>query len=200
MFKSKLGLFLLVLLMPITIIGCNNNKTEENKIMETQKEENKVTFVTLKTNLGDIKIKLFDKDAPKTVENFIKLSKEDFYTGTKFHRVIKDFMIQGGDPNSKLDDWSTHGMGGPGYTFEDEINEHKLVKGTLAMANSGPATNGSQFFIVTALTTPWLDGRHTAFGEVVDGMDIVDKIEQVETNGNDHPVEDIVINGVEIEQ
>jgi len=154
----------------------------------------------MKTNFGDIKLELFSKDAPKTVENFISLSESAFYEGVKFHRVIRDFMIQGGDPNSKDDDWSNDGMGGPGYTFEDEINKHKVVRGALAMANSGPDTNGSQFFIVTAEATPWLDGKHTVFGRVVEGLDIVSKIESVETNQNDHPTTDVVIASIEIQK
>lgn len=131
----------------------------------------------MRTNFGDIKLELFEKDAPITVENFVKLSKSGFYNKTKFHRVIKDFMIQGGDPNSKDNDSSNDGFGGPGYVFKDEINNHKLLNGILAMANSGPNTNGSQFFIVTAESTPWLDGKHTVFGKVLEGMDVVEKIE-----------------------
>ncbi|HLD61842.1 MAG TPA: peptidylprolyl isomerase [Patescibacteria group bacterium] len=153
----------------------------------------------LKTNFGDIALELFSADAPKTVENFIKLSKSGFYNGTKFHRVIKGFMIQGGDPNSKDDDWSDDGMGGPGYKFEDEINSHKLARGTLAMANAGANTNGSQFFVITAESTPWLDGKHTAFGKVLSGMDIVDKIESVKVNENDHPTDDVIVNTIEIQ-
>ncbi|HRY62669.1 MAG TPA: peptidylprolyl isomerase [Candidatus Paceibacterota bacterium] len=153
---------------------------------------------TMKTNMGDIVLELYKDKAPVTVENFVKLSNSGFYNGTKFHRVIKDFMIQGGDPNSKLADWSTHGMGGPGYAFEDEINDIKLVAGVLAMANAGPNTNGSQFFIVTAESTPWLDGKHTAFGKVIGGMDIVKKIEDVATGQNDHPLEDVVVESISI--
>jgi len=152
----------------------------------------------LKTNFGDIALELFSADAPKTVENFIKLSKSGFYSGTKFHRVIKGFMIQGGDPNSKDDDWSDDGMSGPGYKFEDEINSHKLVRGTLAMANAGANTNGSQFFVITAESTPWLDGKHTAFGKVLSGLDIVDKIESVKVNENDHPMDDVIVSNIEI--
>ncbi|OGY62206.1 MAG: peptidylprolyl isomerase [Candidatus Harrisonbacteria bacterium RIFCSPHIGHO2_01_FULL_44_13] len=148
---------------------------------------------TLKTNFGDIKLEFFNADAPKTVENFIKLAQSGFYSGTKFHRVMKDFMIQGGDPNSKDDDWSDDGRGGPGYAFEDEINQHQLVKGVLAMANAGPNTNGSQFFIVTAEATPWLDGKHTVFGKVIEGMDVVSKIENVAVNENNHPTEEVVV-------
>lgn len=163
---------------------------------EPQPEPNPI--ITLKTNFGDITLELFKKDAPKTVENFLKLAKEDFYSGTKFHRVIKGFMIQGGDPNSKDDDPSNDGKGGPGYTFEDEINQHKLVRGVLAMANSGPNTNGSQFFIVTAESAPHLDGKHTAFGKVIKGMETVEKIENLPTDKNDRPKEDAVIEKVEI--
>jgi len=132
------------------------------------------------TNHGDITIELFDEDAPKTVENFKKLAGDNFYNGVIFHRVIKDFMIQGGDPTGT-------GRGGPGYTFEDEFNDHKIVRGALAMANAGPNTNGSQFFIVTTDAAPWLDGKHTVFGQIVDGMDVVDKIEGSETDHADKP-------------
>ena len=155
--------------------------------------EDKNSTVALRTNFGDIKLELFQKDAPKTVDNFLNLAKTGFYDGTKFHRVIPDFMIQGGDPNSKDDDWNNDGMGGPGYQFKDEINSHKLVRGVLAMANSGPNTNGSQFFIITKEATPWLDGRHTAFGKVIEGMEIVTKIENLPRNQNDHPLEDATI-------
>jgi cyclophilin family peptidyl-prolyl cis-trans isomerase len=152
----------------------------------------------LKTNLGDIEIEFYGADSPKTVNNFLKLAKSGFYDGTRFHRVIKDFMIQGGDPNSKDDDWSNDGMGGPGYKFEDEFNSHPLVRGSLAMANSGPNTNGSQFFIVTAPSTPWLDGKHTNFGQVIKGMEIVDKIEASEVNADDHPLKDAEIKSIEL--
>lgn len=167
-----------------TSSGIKENTTKENILTEQNKI---VNIITLKTNLGDIKLELFENDAPKTAANFIKLSKEGFYNGTRFHRVIKDFMIQGGDPNSKDDNWADDGMGGPGYQFEDEINSHKLVRGVLAMANAGPNTNGSQFFIVTAQATSWLDGKHTAFGRVMEGMDVVDKIEAIQTFANDNP-------------
>jgi cyclophilin family peptidyl-prolyl cis-trans isomerase len=146
---------------------------------------------TLHTNHGAIEVELFDADAPKTVENFRKLSTDGFYDGVIFHRVIKDFMIQGGDPTGT-------GTGGPGYTFEDEFNEHKIVRGALAMANAGPGTNGSQFFIVTTGAAPWLDGKHTVFGEVVSGMDAVDSIEATPTGARDKPVDDAVIERVEL--
>src|SRR3954449_7591830 len=138
--------------------------------------------VTLHTNHGAIEIELYEDDAPKTVENFVKLARDGFYDGVIFHRVIKDFMIQGGDPTGT-------GTGGPGYTFEDEINDKKIVRGALAMANAGPNTNGSQFFVVTTGAAPWLDGKHTVFGEVIDGMDVVDAIESVPTGAGDKPLE-----------
>ncbi|MDD4988995.1 MAG: peptidylprolyl isomerase [Candidatus Pacebacteria bacterium] len=152
--------------------------------------------VTLKTSMGDIVLELFPDKAPKTVDNFISLAKKGFYDGTKFHRVIKDFMIQGGDPLSKGSDTSRYGTGGPGYSFADEINDVKLVQGVLAMANSGPDTNGSQFFIVTANATPWLDGHHTVFGKVISGMDVVLAIGKVKTGQNDLPVTPVVVNQV----
>lgn len=173
-----------------------NNAVTNNVNMEKESSYQ----ATMKTSMGNIVLELYGDKAPKTVENFVKLATSGFYNGTKFHRVIKDFMIQGGDPNSKLADWSTHGMGGPGYKFEDEINDVKLVDGVLAMANSGPNTNGSQFFIVTAPATPWLDGLHTAFGKVIGGMDVVKNIENVETDKmrGDHPVKDVVVESIEI--
>lgn len=152
----------------------------------------------IKTNFGDISVKFYAQESPITVNNFMNLAKAGFYNGIKFHRVIKDFMIQGGDPNSKDDDWSNDGQGGPGYKFQDEINQHKLVKGSFAMANSGPNTNGSQFFIVTANAVSWLDGKHANFGYVSDGMDVIEKIEKVKVNENDHPAEDVVINNIEL--
>jgi len=159
-----------------------------------------VKVAVLETNYGTIKLKLFEELAPKTVGNFETLANQGFYDGVKFHRVIKDFMIQTGDPNSKDNDWSDDGYGGPGYAFEDEINSKLLVRGVVAMANSGEDTNGSQFFVVTAESTPWLDGKHTVFGEVMEGMDVVDAIESVETNENDHPVTDVIINKVYIKE
>ena len=140
----------------------------------------------LNTSHGPIHVELFDDDAPKTVSNFRKLASEGFYDGVIFHRVIPDFMIQGGDPTGT-------GSGGPGYTFEDEFNEHKIVRGALAMANAGPNTNGSQFFIVTTEAAPWLDGKHTVFGRVVEGMDVVDQISRVPKDARDRPQEPVVL-------
>jgi peptidyl-prolyl cis-trans isomerase B (cyclophilin B) len=136
---------------------------------------------TMHTNAGAIELELFDDDAPKTVANFRKLASDGFYDGVTFHRIIPDFMIQGGCPQGT-------GTGGPGYTFEDEINEHKIVRGALAMANAGPNTNGSQFFIVTTVQAPWLDGKHTVFGRVTNGMDVIDTLEATETDASDRPV------------
>lgn len=141
------------------------------------------------TSAGEIVIELFDEDAPKTVENFKTLGQDGFYDGLIFHRIIKDFMIQGGCPDGT-------GTGGPGYKFEDEFNDHKVVRGALAMANAGPNTNGSQFFLVTTPEASWLDGKHTVFGQVVEGMDVVDTIEDVETDGRDKPLEDVTITSV----
>jgi len=146
---------------------------------------------TIHTNHGAIEVELFDDDAPKTVENFRKLASDGFYDGVVFHRIIKDFMIQGGDPTGT-------GRGGPGYTFEDEPNQHKVVRGALAMANAGPNTNGSQFFIVTTDAAPWLDGKHTVFGQVTSGMEVVDAIEGQDTDRQDRPREDVVMERVEL--
>jgi peptidyl-prolyl cis-trans isomerase B (cyclophilin B) len=146
---------------------------------------------TMQTNQGAIEIELFDDDAPKTVENFKKLANDGFYNGVIFHRVIPDFMIQGGDPTGT-------GTGGPGYQFEDEFNDHKVERGALAMANAGPNTNGSQFFIVTAEATPWLDGKHTVFGKVISGMEVVDTIEQTDTDSRDKPLEEMRIESISI--
>jgi cyclophilin family peptidyl-prolyl cis-trans isomerase len=152
-----------------------------------------VSTATMKTSEGDIVLELFDEDAPKTVANFKQLASQGFYDGLIFHRVIEDFMIQGGCPQGT-------GTGGPGYTFEDEINPHKVVRGALAMANAGPNTNGSQFFIVTTEEAPWLDGKHTVFGEVREGMDVVNRIGTTKTDARDRPVEPIGIESIELEQ
>ena len=146
---------------------------------------------TLHTSAGPVTVELFDDAAPKTVANFRTLTADGFYDGLIFHRVIRDFMIQGGCPEGT-------GTGGPGYTFEDEINEHKVVRGALAMANSGPNTNGSQFFIVTTGAAPWLDGKHTVFGQVTGGMDAVEAIEATATDASDRPLEAQVIERMEL--
>lgn len=207
--------FLLFFTISLAIIGAScQSETPKEQSKDNLTPKKTMTEVTLPdfdkplepniiadfdTSHGTVKIKLFVKDAPRTVNNFIHLAQQGFYDGTKFHRVIKDFMIQGGDPNSRDDNWDNDGRGGPGYKFEDEINTHKLIRGRLAMANSGPDTNGSQFFIVTTKETPWLDGKHTVFGEVISGMDVVDKIEKVGVNENDHPLSDVIIKKVNVQ-
>jgi cyclophilin family peptidyl-prolyl cis-trans isomerase len=148
-----------------------------------------MSAATMQTNHGAIEIELFDDDAPKTVDNFKKLAGDGFYDGVIFHRIIDDFMIQGGDPTGT-------GSGGPGYQFEDEFNDHPVERGALAMANAGPNTNGSQFFIVTADACPWLDGKHTVFGQVQEGMDVVDRLEGVQTGAGDRPSEPIGIDSI----
>jgi peptidyl-prolyl cis-trans isomerase B (cyclophilin B) len=145
----------------------------------------------IQTNHGPIHVELYPDDAPKTVDNFVKLANDGFYDSVIFHRVIPDFMVQGGDPTGT-------GSGGPGYTFEDEFNHHKVERGALAMANAGPNTNGSQFFVVTTEAAPWLDGKHTVFGHVTDGMDVVDKIAEQPRDGRDKPHEDVVIESVSV--
>jgi cyclophilin family peptidyl-prolyl cis-trans isomerase len=150
-----------------------------------------VSAATLHTSEGAIELELYPDAAPKTVENFEKLSRDGFYEGVIFHRVIPDFMIQGGDPTGT-------GMGGPGYEFEDEINDHRVERGALAMANAGKNTNGSQFFIVTAEAAPWLDGLHTVFGRVTSGMDVVDRIAQMDRDANDRPRKPVTIDRVEL--
>jgi peptidyl-prolyl cis-trans isomerase B (cyclophilin B) len=150
-----------------------------------------MSAATLHTNHGAIELELFEGEAPKTVENFRKLAEDGFYDGVIFHRVIPDFMIQGGDPTGT-------GSGGPGYSFEDEFNDHRVVRGALAMANAGPNTNGSQFFIVTADACPWLDGKHTVFGQVTNGMDVVDAISALETDAADRPHESVVIERIDL--
>jgi peptidyl-prolyl cis-trans isomerase B (cyclophilin B) len=150
-----------------------------------------MTTATLHTNHGAIELELFPENAPKTVENFTKLASDGFYDGVIFHRVIPDFMIQGGDPTGT-------GSGGPGYQFEDEFNEHPVERGALAMANAGPNTNGSQFFIVTADSCPWLDGKHTVFGRVTSGMEVVDEIQSVDRDARDRPRDDVTIERVDL--
>lgn len=176
----------------------NNDNNNNNNFMETKRtiegqEDLAANYSTalMTTNLGAIKFKFYGDDSPMTVNNFLNLAQQGFYDGVIFHRIIKDFMIQGGDPTGT-------GRGGPGYVFADEINNHKLVKGSLAMANAGPGTNGSQFFIVTAAATPWLDGAHTNFGEVIDGFDVVEKIGNLETDASDKPLQEVRIESIEL--
>ncbi|MFA7208708.1 MAG: peptidylprolyl isomerase [Parcubacteria group bacterium] len=182
-----------------------NNALNENGMNDAQNAlgdnsalVKQYAFATVKTSLGDIKVKLNSDKTPVTAGNFLKLSKAGFYDGTKFHRVIKGFMIQGGDPNSKGTNKATWGTGGPNYRFDDELTgQEKYPQGTLAMANAGPDTNGSQFFIVTASPEAPLPPSYTVFGSVVSGLDTALKIENVKTGANDRPVEDVVIKSIE---
>jgi len=179
----------------IFIKNKGGDSVTENVLLSTSDN----IIVIMKTNFGEIKLELFSSDAPKTVENFVKLTESGFYDGVKFHRVIKGFMIQGGDPlskdNSLKDGWGT---GGPGYVFPDEIRANNYnITGTIAMANAGPNTNGSQFFINTA-DNNFLDTKHTVFGKVIAGMEAVRKIENSATEGPDRPIEDAAIESVKI--
>ena len=216
--QSSHRLGIVVALLAVAIIGASLyfNKEEQKSGAEENAPVTESSFVKndnlnkampetitmptgaiIKTNMGEIEVSLFVAEAPKTVENFTTLAKSGFYDNTKFHRVIKNFMIQGGDPFSKDDGQTARwGTGGPGYQFADEINSQKIVRGVLAMANAGPNTNGSQFFIVTTAATPWLDGKHTVFGKVVKGMDVVDKIENAPTGANDIPISSVVVESV----
>jgi peptidylprolyl isomerase/peptidyl-prolyl cis-trans isomerase B (cyclophilin B) len=176
--------------VPVEQSKTNQRKTY-SKMPDMNIDINKKYTANFETNQGNLSIELFAKDAPKTVNSFVTLSRDGFYNGLTFHRVIKDFMIQGGDPKGD-------GTGGPGYQFADEINKNKLVRGVLAMANSGANTNGSQFFIVTKDKTEWLDGKHTAFGRVLTGYEVVEKIENVKTGANDKPENPVIINKIDI--
>jgi cyclophilin family peptidyl-prolyl cis-trans isomerase len=192
-----------------TTININTNTmTSTNPISGQVDLFKDYKHAVIKTNLGDIGVAFYE-ESPQTVNNFLNLVQQGFYNNTKFHRVIKDFMIQGGDPNTKNSDRSLYGQGGPGYKFPDEFNDHPLVRGSLAMANSGPGTNGSQFFIVTAPATPWLDGHHTNFGYVTSGMDVVTKIENLPTytrednlnddqRPQDYPKTEVIIKSIDI--
>ena len=200
---KKVYIILSLILLIILILGVyflfiqnGKEKQEENK-EEISSSENMTAII--KTNFGEIKLELFNSDAPKTVENFIKLSESNFYDGTKFHRVIKGFMIQAGDPLTKDDSLKdSWGTGGPGYSFADEIHSNnKNIAGTISMANAGPDTNGSQFFINTE-DNNFLNTKHTVFGKVIEGMEIVREIENVATEGPDQPVDNVIIEKIEI--
>ena len=166
-------------------------KTQLKSAPPMQLQENIDYRAEINTSKGMIIVDLYEKEAPITVNNFVYLAKSGFYDGLIFHRVMDDFMIQGGDPLGT-------GAGGPGYSFQDEINDKKLVKGSLAMANSRPNTNGSQFFIVTKESTPWLDGKHTNFGQVIQGMEVADKIQKVQVGAGSRPLENVVIESIKI--
>jgi len=206
--KNYLKFFGLTLALTLFLSACgttstetsNNNNNNMNRTLPGQTDLLKdYSSAVIKTSKGDITVEFYE-ESPVTVNNFMNLAQSGFYNGTKFHRVISDFMIQGGDPNTKTDAVATYGTGGPDYRFGDEFNNYKLLAGSLAMANSGPNTNGSQFFIVTADATPWLDGKHTNFGRVTSGMEVVKSIEAVETNANDLPLEDITIDSIELKK
>jgi len=187
------GILVIITLLIGYASGGSKKEIIITKVMNQDKQ-----IVTLETSMGNIELELYPDKSPKTVENFMTLAKSGFYENTKFHRVIKGFMIQGGDPYTKGEDTSVYGTGGPGYKFADEQNDLKMVRGVIAMANSGPNTNGSQFFIVTIKAADWLTGKHTIFGKVISGMEVVDKIEASNTTGEpyDRPVTPIVINKV----
>ncbi|HST70192.1 MAG TPA: peptidylprolyl isomerase, partial [Solirubrobacterales bacterium] len=162
----------------------------EEKPTETLSGDYEVTF---ETNCGSFTIAMDEEVGGLSAASFVQLAENGFYKNTYFHRIAPGFVIQGGDPTGT-------GTGGPGYQFEDEINQHKIVRGALAMANAGPNTNGSQFFIVTTGAAPWLDGKHTVFGEVIDGMDVVDAIESTPTDASDKPLEAQTIERVELDE
>lgn len=201
--KKAFGIMALLVVVGLFIWGGNDKMVinQQNQPAATVTISNNI-ITTLATTYGTITLELFKDKAPKTVENFITLAEEGFYDGTLFHRVIKNFMIQGGDPTTKENpkDWTRHGTGGPGYAFADEFNDSKVIRGALAMANSGPNTNGSQFFIVTTESAPWLDGKHTVFGKVISGYEVVEKIENSATDParGDHPLEGIIVTKVTI--
>ena len=195
------AIFYIIIIVIITLLigvasSSEKGATKNSAVKIIKINNQNKQMITLETSLGNIDLELYPDAAPKTVENFIKLAKAGFYDNTKFHRVIKGFMIQGGDPYTKGDDTSVYGTGGPGYKFADEPNDLPMVSGMIAMANSGPNTNGSQFFIITAAETPWLTGKHTVFGKVIAGMDVVSKIENFKTNQNDLPITPVVVNKV----
>ncbi|SRR3989339_960240 len=194
--NSGAVLYIVIIIVIVLLIGfaSGGNSIKNKNSMTNLKGQ----VIVMETNLGNIELELYIEKAPKTVENFLKLVKDGFYDNTKFHRVIKDFMIQGGDPYTKGEDTSVYGTGGPGYKFADEPNDLPMVRGMLAMANSGPDTNGSQFFIITAVETPWLVGKHTVFGKVISGMEVVDKIENSKINQNSLPLTPIVVSKVVI--
>jgi len=217
--KNFISFILIIVIIVLAVFAVNKNSQQSNKTAQLSLVNNENTvdlepaddkstkltnesmeidttkdyMATIVTSMGTIKVDLFEKETPNTVNNFVKLANQGFYNGLIFHRVIPDFMIQGGDPTGT-------GTGGPGYKFDDEITGKPIVKGSLAMANSGPNTNGSQFFIVTADETPWLNNLHTNFGQVVEGQDVVDAISMVERDANDKPLTPVTIEKITITQ
>lgn len=201
--KIYISLIVIILILGGYFLFVQNKEEEpaEEEIVDnnTVTPSNSNMIAVMQTNFGEIKIELFSSDAPKTVENFIKLAESGFYDATKFHRVIKEFMIQGGDPLSKDDSLKNRwGTGGPDYSFDDEIhsNNHN-VTGTISMANAGPNTNGSQFFINTN-DNSFLDTKHTVFGKVIEGMGAIRDIENVATEGPDRPIDNVIIESIKI--
>jgi cyclophilin family peptidyl-prolyl cis-trans isomerase len=192
--KNFIAIIIIIVVAAVFVYLMSNKKVESPKNNLTK---NNMNLITIKTNFGEIKIKTYDADAPKTVQNFITLAKKGFYDNLTFHRIIKGFMIQGGDPKGD-------GTGGPGYNFEDELNPETesykagYKKGVVAMANAGPNTNGSQFFIM--LEDYPLPNSYTIFGKVVEGQDVVDKIGQVETGTNDKPLNPVIIESVKVSE
>ena len=193
-------LLLAVGILVVSIVGLLflNQSNLTSNIMDDNTNNNLPNYTaTIKTNMGDIEIDLFEKETPKTVENFVKLSKEGFYNGLIFHRVVKDFVIQGGDPEGT-------GRGGPGYQFDDEITERKYTKYSLGMANAGPNTNGSQFFITVGsiqdVNLRNLDGKYTLFGVVTSGKDVVDRIAVVSVDENDKPLTPVKMESITIHE
>ena len=193
-------LLLAVGILVVSIVGLLflNQSNLTSNIMDDNTNNNLPNYTaTIKTNMGDIEIDLFEKETPKTVENFVKLSKEGFYNGLIFHRVVNGFVIQGGDPEGT-------GRGGPGYQFDDEITERKYTKYSLGMANAGPNTNGSQFFITVGsiqdANLKNLDGNYTLFGVVTSGKDVVDKIAVVNVDENDKPLTPVKMESITIHE
>ncbi len=202
--KHNTAIIIVVCLVALSVgvIYLGNKSIQNRDVLASMAIKNSAesfSGATIVTNYGTINISFFPQKAPNTVNNFVKLVSKNFYNGTKFHRVIKDFMIQGGDPNSKSDDKSSYGMGGPGYKFNDEINDTPMVQGIVAMANSGPNTNGSQFFIITAPSTPWLQGGYTAFAKVTDGMDVALQISKIATDKNDVPIDPVIVENITLQ-
>jgi len=200
--KQPINIATVIIILALLVIGYFSIL----KLVEHFKDRSQGRFVgylnsavvVMETSGGDIKFELFKKDAPLAVENFLTLAKEKFYNNTEFHLVRKGLLVQGGDPNSKDTNWSDDGLGGPGYTFKDEINNRSLKRGSLVMANNGPNTNGSQFFILTAKKALELEGKYTVFGRVLEGMDIVNEMENVPVNKDGHPLRAIIIQSIRI--
>ncbi|MEK9182084.1 MAG: peptidylprolyl isomerase [Patescibacteria group bacterium] len=191
--KTKLIFTIIALLILAGLFVFSGLGKSKGSDSNTARKAETFSGTVLMTNFGEIEVQFATGTAPLAVSNFAKLAEKSFYDGTLFHRVTKDF-IQGGDPLTKGSDQSVYGTGGPGYKFKDEVSaEDKIARGIVAMANSGPDTNGSQFFIVTVKEAPWLNGKHTIFGKVIRGMDVVDKISQLQTSKNNLPIKPVLL-------